>query len=173
MKKISHLAVFFLLFASFGTPMLVSAAGSIPVGGDCTSNSSGCATGLYCVPGDRGSVCSFSSSGYVPAGTAQSPSSGGINLNAIEPYSKGIINLINNVLVPVLMAIAFIVFLWGVFKYFIYGADSETERATGKQFVLWGVIGFVIILAVWGLVRILASVFSLSLGGSAPTPPTF
>jgi len=174
MKKVFRFFVTpLLLLASFGAPLLASAVGTIPAGGDCTSNSSGCATGLYCVPGDRGSVCSFSSSGYVPTGTAQSPSGGGINLNVVEPYSKGIINLINGILVPVLMAIAFITFLWGVFKYFIYGADNETERATGKQFVLWGVIGFVVILSVWGLVAILANVFNLQLGGTAPKPPTF
>ncbi len=70
------------------------------------------------------------------------------------------------------MAIAFIVFLWGVYKYFIYGADNETERATGKQFVLWGIIGFVVILSVWGLVAIVSGTLGLQLGGAAPKPPT-
>jgi hypothetical protein len=95
------------------------------------------------------------------------------NLSAITPYSKAIIDLINGIAVPVLMAVAFIVFLWGVYRYFILGADSETERATGKQFVLWGIIGFVIILTVWGLVALVGSTLGLTPGGSAPKPPTF
>lgn len=95
----------------------------------------------------------------------------GIDLTKITPYSTGIINLINGILVPVLMAIAFIVFLWGVYKYYILGADNETERATGHQFVLWGIIGFVVILAVWGLVNLVAGTFRLPLGGSAPNTP--
>jgi len=150
MKKISLLAVSFVLFTSFSVPFLASAADffSCPLGQVANAD------GSKCVPAARSG-------------------SGGINLGVVTPYTDGIINFINGILVPVLMAIAFIVFLWGVFKYFIYGADNETERATGKQFVLWGIIGFVIILSVWGLVTIVRDFFSLSFGGSAPKPPTF
>lgn len=99
--------------------------------------------------------------------------SGGINLGVIKPYSDGIISVINTILVPVLIAIAFIVFLWGVYKYFILGAASDESRKEGRQFVLWGVIGFVIIMSLWGLVYLVAGVFNLPLGtGTAPKPPT-
>ena len=96
----------------------------------------------------------------------------GINLSAITPYSQGIINVINGILVPVLMAVALIVFLYGVYKYFILGAASDSDRETGRQFVLWGIIGFVIILSVWGLVLVVSGAFGLPLGGGAPHPPT-
>lgn len=98
--------------------------------------------------------------------------SNGVNLSAITPYSDAIINFINSILVPVLFAVAFLTFLWGVYKYFILGADSDTERATGRQFVLWGVIGFVVILSLWGLVGIVGSTFGLTPGGAAPRYPT-
>jgi hypothetical protein len=93
----------------------------------------------------------------------------GINLSYITPYSDGIINVINNILVPVLIALAFIVFLWGVYKYYIYGADNEAERTTGHQFILWGVIGFVVILSLWGLVNLVMGTFGLTTG----RPPAF
>jgi hypothetical protein len=111
--------------------------------------------------------------GYTNNGNTgvQTSSGGGINLGVITPYSEGIKNLINSVLVPVLMAIALITFFWGVYKYFILGADSETERATGRQFVLWGIIGFVVIVSLWGLVAIVGGVFGLQPGGSAPSVP--
>ncbi len=97
----------------------------------------------------------------------------GINTSYITPYSQGIIGVINNILVPVLMAIAFIVFLWGVYKYFILGAADEKSRADGRQFTLWGIIGFVVILSLWGLVNLLMGTFGLSPGVAAPPPPTF
>jgi hypothetical protein len=97
----------------------------------------------------------------------------GINLSAIKPYSDGIINLINNILVPIIIAIAFIVFLWGVFKYYVLNGANDSERAKGHQFILWGLIGLTIIFVVWGLVNLVASIFSLTPGGSAPKPPTF
>lgn len=95
----------------------------------------------------------------------------GINLNTIRPYSTGIVNFINGILVPVLMAVAFIVFLYGVYKYFILGAAEEKSRTEGRQFTLWGVIGFVVILSLWGLVNLVMGTFGLTIGG-APPPPT-
>ncbi|MFZ3043587.1 MAG: hypothetical protein WA058_00545 [Minisyncoccia bacterium] len=95
-----------------------------------------------------------------------------INTTYIKGYSDSIVGIINNILVPVLMAIAFIYFLYGVYKYFILGADSDTERKTGRQFVLWGIIGFVAILSVWGLVNIVGSTLGLSPGGNSPAVPT-
>ena len=96
---------------------------------------------------------------------------GGINLGAIRPYSDGIIDGINTILVPVIIAIAFITFLWGVYKYFILGAADEDAQRNGRQFILWGIIGFVVILSVWGLVNVVGGL--LDLPGTTPTPPTF
>ena len=42
-----------------------------------------------------------------------------------------IINTINNILVPVLFAVAFIVFLWGAFDVFILGSGSEEVKEKG------------------------------------------
>ena len=83
-----------------------------------------------------------------------------------------ILYIINAILVPVLFAIAFLYFLYGVYRYFIYNADNESEREKGKQFVLWSIIGFVTILSVWGIVNIVMSTFGLTTG-NAPASPTF
>ena len=96
----------------------------------------------------------------------------GINVNAIKPYSNGIIGIINGILVPVLIAVAFIVFLYGIYKYFIAGASNESEQGEGRKFALWGIIGFVIIISVWGIVNIVMGTLGLS-AGTAPPAPTF
>lgn len=97
----------------------------------------------------------------------------GINTGAIMPYSSGIITVINSILVPVLMAVAFIVFLWGIYNYFILGASSESDKGEGRTFAMWGIIGFVIILSVWGLVAIVRNTFGLETSVGAPKSPTF
>lgn len=94
----------------------------------------------------------------------------GINVSYLQGYSNNITGVINYVLVPVLMAIAFIVFLWGVYKYFILGAADEKNRTDGRQFTLWGVIGFVVILSLWGIVNIFMSTLGLSVGQAPPYP---
>ncbi len=97
----------------------------------------------------------------------------GINIGIVKSYSDSIVSIINQTLVPALIAIAFIVFLWGIYKYFI--ADtSDLEKKEGKQFAMWGIIGFVIIFSVWALVAIVTDTFKL--GGSSqntPKPPVF
>ena len=66
-----------------------------------------------------------------------------------------IISIINNVLVPVLFAVAFMVFLWGAFDVFILGANNEEVKEKGKNLMLWGLIGFFVMVSIWGLVNIL------------------
>ncbi|HEY4489491.1 MAG TPA: hypothetical protein VJA87_03365 [Candidatus Paceibacterota bacterium] len=66
------------------------------------------------------------------------------------------ISLINSSLVPLIFALAFLLFLFGVFKYFFsLGSDAEESRQKGKQFILWAVIAFAVMISVWGLVNIL------------------
>ena len=97
----------------------------------------------------------------------------GIDASRITQYSDGIIDLINSVFVPVVMAIAFLVFLWGVYKYYIYNADSETERAKGHQTMLWGLIAFVVILSIWGLIAVVRITFGIGETVNTPAPPIF
>jgi len=74
---------------------------------------------------------------------------------------NGIINLI----VPVILGLAVLVIIWGVFNY-IVGAGDEEKRAQAKTYIIWGVIGIFIMLSVWGLVNILVNTFDL--GNTAP-----
>lgn len=76
-----------------------------------------------------------------------------------------IINTINNVIVPVLFAVAFIVFLWGAFQTFIVGANDPEVATKGKSLMLWGLIGFFVMVSVWGLVNILTG--TISFGNNA------
>lgn len=126
MKKISRLAAFLVLAASFSTPLLAFAQNVYCPNGTVVFDSSQC-------PG--------------------SASGSGVNQKWAVYYKDFIVGTVNTILVPILMAIAFIVFLWGVYKYFIQGAADEKSRTDGRQFVLWAVIGFVVITSVWGVVN--------------------
>ncbi len=80
-----------------------------------------------------------------------------------------ITNIINNVLVPLVFAISFVVFIWGVFSYFIASGDSDEKRENGKKLMLYGIVGFFLMVSVWGLVNILLGTFNLS--NSIPSLP--
>lgn len=91
-------------------------------------------------------------------------------VNSINDAGNIIIGLINNVAVPLIFALAFVVFIWGVFQYFIAGGHDEEKRESGKQLMLWGLIGFFVMISVWGLVHILLGTFGLN--PSVPSYPT-
>lgn len=110
----------------------------------------------------------FDGLAYCSPITTNSGTSGGININYIKPYSDSIIGIINTIFVPVLIAIAFIVFLWGVYKYFIYHGEEESAKMEGRKYAMWGIIGLAVIFSVWALVNILMG--ALNLGGGKPPP---
>jgi heme/copper-type cytochrome/quinol oxidase subunit 4 len=76
--------------------------------------------------------------------------------------SSGLIGIINTVVVPIIFALAFIVFLWGVVNYYFLSGDDEGKRSEGHQFILWGIIGMVVLVSVWGLVNMLLSTLGLA-----------
>ena len=91
-------------------------------------------------------------------------------VNNLSDAGSLIINTINNIIVPVLFAIAFIVFLWGAFQTFIVGANDEEVKNKGKNLMLWGLIGFFVMVSVWGLVNILTGTISFGNNTSVPAP---
>jgi hypothetical protein len=91
-------------------------------------------------------------------------------INTLSDVGSTIIGIINNILVPVLFALAFIVFIWGAFLTFIVGASSEETKDKGKNLMLWGLIGFFVMVSVWGLVNIMTSTFVTT--NTAPTIPS-
>jgi hypothetical protein len=67
-----------------------------------------------------------------------------------------VIGIINNLIVPLIFGLAFLVFVWGAFKVFIIGATSEKLKEDGKNLMLWSMIGFFVMLSVWGIVNVIA-----------------
>jgi hypothetical protein len=99
-------------------------------------------------------------------------STGSLNTSQLSGYLTSFVSFVNSALVPALLAVAFITFLWGVFKYFIRDAADEKSLAEGRQFVLWGLIGFAVILSVWGLVAIVTNTFNIQTTTTPPSYPT-
>ena len=69
-----------------------------------------------------------------------------------------LIDLIEAV-IPLLIAIAVLYFIWGVVQFIINSGD-EAARAEGKTKMIWGIVGLFIIVSVWGLVAFLQDVFT-------------
>ncbi|KND49467.1 MAG: hypothetical protein AB203_00055 [Parcubacteria bacterium C7867-008] len=89
-------------------------------------------------------------------------------VNSVQDLASFVISLINNVAVPFVFAVAFIVFIWGVFRTFILGGSDPKKREEGKALMIWGIVGFALMVSVWGLVRILTGSVILDNGQVLP-----
>ncbi len=85
-----------------------------------------------------------------------------------------IINKVRDVfttLIPLLMMVVVAVFLWGIVKY-ITAAGDEEKAKVAKGYIIYGLIGLFVMIAMWGIVSILATTLGVTPGGTI-TPPTF
>ena len=63
-------------------------------------------------------------------------------------------------LVPILVAVAVLVFIFGVVKFIVNANDAE-KRKEGGRFMIFAVIGIFVIVSLFGLVRFLQSAFGI------------
>ncbi len=66
-----------------------------------------------------------------------------------------------NPVIKLAYAIAFAVFLWGVFQY-VRGAANEEAREVGVRHMTWGVIGLAIMITAKALVEVIGNTVGVS-----------
>ncbi len=59
-----------------------------------------------------------------------------------------------NIVIPFLVAVAFVAVLFGIFKYIRSAGDAE-KVAEGRKVVIWGVVALFLMLSFWGFVMII------------------
>ncbi len=108
-------------------------------------------------------------------GFAQADPEGG----QMSGFFNAILAFINSVLIPLVLGLAFLMFIWGVFKYFILGGADSEKQAEGKSLMIYAIAGFVIILSFYGLVNFITTGFGFNSGAgqtitapTVPVPPT-
>jgi len=69
-----------------------------------------------------------------------------------------IVNVIRSV-IPLIIALAFIAFLWGIVK-FMMSLNGDTKGIeSGKGFMVWGLVALFVLFSVWGLLGLLSTSF--------------
>ena len=75
---------------------------------------------------------------------------------ALGDFLQDILIFINNILIPFIIGIGFLIFVWGMFQYFIAGGANEEAKEKGKSMMIWATLGFVIIIVFWGIINVIA-----------------
>ena len=74
------------------------------------------------------------------------------------PFQELLVNILsfsNNVLIPFIIGIGFLVFVWGMFQYFILGGANDESKEKGRSLLVNATIGFVVIIIFWGVINLL------------------
>jgi len=98
----------------------------------------------------------------------ETPVAGGNN--EFANFIANTLSFINDYLVPFVLALAFLAFIWGVFKFFVLGGSDEEKQKEGKSLIIYSLVGFIVILSLYGIISLLVD--GLGTGGGTITVPT-
>ncbi|MEI6280396.1 MAG: pilin [bacterium] len=71
----------------------------------------------------------------------------------------GKIQQILSAALPLLISIGVVYFVWGMVQYFI--GDGEEAKKTGRDRILYGIIGLAVIVSIWGIVNLVVATFGV------------
>ncbi len=82
---------------------------------------------------------------------------------SIEGILCRVLNVINGYIIPLLIALAVVWFIWGVVQFIT--AKDEEKKGEARSTMIHGIIALFVIVAVWGLVNLVKNFFGVSGGG--------
>jgi len=88
----------------------------------------------------------------------------------IDSLLKKVLSILN-FLIPVLIAIAIVFFIWSIISYVF--KKGEEDKKIARQNMIWGIISLFVIVSVWGLVNVLLNTFGFDAQNmETPTLPS-
>ncbi len=89
---------------------------------------------------------------------------------AAEIISK--LSNILNLIIPLIIGLAVVYFLWGLISYVMAGEGDDKAKARGVM--IYGIVTIFVMVSVWGLVNLLVGTFNLdnTIPSDIPQVPT-
>lgn len=93
-------------------------------------------------------------------------SSSYVSDGSLQGYLLAFSYFLNGTLIPFIFALGLLFFLYNTVRYFIVKADDATARDQARKQALYGVLAFVFIVSVWGIVNMF--IYGLELDDDVP-----
>ena len=74
-----------------------------------------------------------------------------------EILLKNILNFGNTVVIPFIIGMGFLVFVWGMFQYFVAGGANEESKEKGKRLMINATVAFIVIIIFFGAINLLTT----------------
>ena len=79
---------------------------------------------------------------------------------SVDSFVSNVNRLIINPIILLLFGLAVVYFLYGIFE-FISNGENEEKKTTGKNHMIWGIIGIVIMMGVFTILNIIMRTFNI------------
>ena len=79
----------------------------------------------------------------------------------LDQFIANVDSMIINPLIVFLFALALLFFLYGEVEFFL-NQTNEEKKTTGKQHMMWGIIGIAIMMGVWTILGIILNTLGIS-----------
>lgn len=91
---------------------------------------------------------------------AKMPLCASLTSNNVNEVVSLVTCTITGFIVPAIITLAIVSFIWGVVQTLL-NPTNEEARKKGRAFIMWGIVGLVVITSMWGIVKIFTSTFGL------------
>ena len=81
-----------------------------------------------------------------------------VTATSYSGYIGRIVGFINSLLVPLVIGLAVLYYLWNVVRY-ISNSSNESERTKATKGMFYGIIALFVMTSVWGLVNVATDLF--------------
>ena len=71
-----------------------------------------------------------------------------------------ILRIINGIVIPLIIGLAVVYFLWGIATYILSSGDEE-KKTEGRSKMIYGIVALAVMVSVWGLVRVVQNTFGI------------
>lgn len=82
-------------------------------------------------------------------------------MNAASNLVSKFVDYIINPAILIIFSAGFFLFLWGLVQ-FLWNLD-EGAQSNGKQHMLWGIVGMLIMISVYGIIGLIDNTFDLNI----------
>ena len=72
--------------------------------------------------------------------------------------------VILDTLIPILIGLAVLMFIWGIFRY--YASDNANTKKEAVKIIGYGVVSIFVMVSLWGLVNFIAYSLRININGS-------
>lgn len=90
-------------------------------------------------------------------------------VGTVQNFITSTAEFLTNTIIPFLLTIAFVVFVYNAFRFFVLGGGSEESQKAAKNLAIYSVMAFVVIIIFWGIVNLFVGTIGLGQATGIPS----